>query len=144
MKRTLFLGCFMAVLVLLLSAPVFPAAASAEAHDRTTLTIKGMTCGGCVAAVKMKLKKTAGVTAYEVSLERGEADVDYDPSTTDPKTIADSVSETGFAASVKADDGSRKGTSMAPMPEPRVLSERRSSGSSRRPRSPAGTGWTPR
>lgn len=32
---------------------------------RVTLKIEGMTCGGCVAAVKVQLKKTEGVTAYE-------------------------------------------------------------------------------
>src|SRR5215471_19016414 len=70
-------------------------------ETKTTLTIKGMTCGGCVAAVKLQLKRTAGVTAYEVSLEKGEAEVSYDPSKTDPKRIAASVSETGYSASVR-------------------------------------------
>ena len=55
---------------------------------KTTLTIKGMTCGGCVAAVKVQLKKTEGVTAYEVSLENGEAEVSFDASRTEPKRIA--------------------------------------------------------
>ena len=60
------------------------------------------------------------MTAYEVSLERGEADVTYDPGKTDPKKIAESVSETGFIASVKEADGSRKGSSTVKTPEPRV------------------------
>ena len=68
---------------------------------KTTLTIKGMTCGGCVAAVKVQLKKTEGVTAYEVSLDKGEAEVSYDASRTEPKRIAQSVAKTGFQASVK-------------------------------------------
>ena len=70
---------------------------------KTTLIIKGMTCGGCVAAVKLQLKKTSGVTAYEVSLEKGEAAVTYDPARTDPKRIAESVSKTGFKATVKGE-----------------------------------------
>ena len=102
---------------MILSAP------SSKTGDKTTLTIKGMTCGGCVATVKLKLKKTAGVTAYEVSLERGEADVTYDPARTDPKKIAESVSETGFTASVKEADGSQRGASMQ-TPEPRVKGSR--------------------
>lgn len=69
---------------------------------KTTLTIKGMTCGGCVATVKLQLRRTEGVTAYEVSLEKGEADVSYDPAKTAPQRIAESVSKTGFPASVKA------------------------------------------
>jgi len=76
---------------------------AAESTAQTTLVIKGMTCGGCVAAIKVQLKKTEGVTAYEVSLERGEADVTYDPSRTDPKKIAESVSKTGFETTVKGE-----------------------------------------
>lgn len=82
---------------------------SAGAADtaKTTLTIKGMTCGGCVAAVKLQLRNTDGVTAYDVSLQKGEAEVSYDSATTDPKKIAESVSTTGFQASVKGNE--RKG-----------------------------------
>lgn len=70
---------------------------------KTTLTIKGMTCGGCVGAVKLQLKRTDGVTGYEVSLEQGEAEVSYDPTRTDPKRIAASVSRTRFEATVKTE-----------------------------------------
>ncbi|MGH7318613.1 MAG: heavy-metal-associated domain-containing protein [Candidatus Rokuibacteriota bacterium] len=76
-------------------------AASAGEPAKTTLTIKGMTCGGCVAAVKVQLKKTEGVTAYDVSLEKGEAGVSYDAAKTTPEKIAESVSKTGFETSVK-------------------------------------------
>ena len=75
---------------------------------KTTLAIKGMTCGGCVAAVKVQLKRTEGVSAYDVSLEKAEADVTYDPAKTEPKKIAESVSKTGFEASVKERAESRK------------------------------------
>ncbi len=86
----------------LLAAFVLGIAGLAAAGEaKTTLAIKGMTCGGCVAAVKVQLKRTEGVTAYEVSLENAEAVVSYDPSRTEPKKIAESVSNTGFAASVK-------------------------------------------
>lgn len=88
------------VAVLVLQSP----AAAAEIA-KTTLTIEGMTCGGCVAAVKVQLKKTEGVTAYEVSLEKGEAAVSYDPAKTTPDKIAESVSKTGFKASVKKTPG---------------------------------------
>ena len=73
---------------------------------KATLLIQGMTCGGCAAAVKIQLKRTEGVTAYEVSLEKAEAQVTYDPAKTTPERIAESVSKTGFKASVKesADD----------------------------------------
>ena len=57
---------------------------------------------GAAAAVKLQLRKTDGVTAYDVSLEKGEAEVTYDPAKAEPKKIAESVSTTGFQASVKA------------------------------------------
>ncbi len=84
--------------------PVVRAADSAK----TILRIKGMTCGGCVAAVKVQLKRTEGVSAYDVSLEKAEADVTYDPGKTDPKKIAESVAKTGFEASVKEPAESKK------------------------------------
>ena len=33
-------------------------AGAADTTSKTTLTIKGMTCGGCVAAVKLQLRRT--------------------------------------------------------------------------------------
>lgn len=81
----------------------------ADPVAKTTLTIKGLTCGGCAAAVKLQLKRTEGVTAYDVSWEKGEAEVSYDPAKTDPQKIAASVSKTGFKATVKDD----KATSMS-------------------------------
>ena len=101
-----------ALLVWLTSAFTVVAAPSATTAEKTTLTIKGMTCGGCVATVKLKLKKTKGVLAYDVSLERGEADVTYDPTLSNPEAIAASVSETGFTATVKGNhnpDGKKDG-----------------------------------
>jgi copper chaperone CopZ len=55
---------------------------SAAETAKTTLKIQGMTCDGCVPAVKVQLKRTEGVLAYEVSFEKGEAIVSYDPSKT--------------------------------------------------------------
>ena len=121
MKHRRWFSLLLPVLVVLSAAvPWAMGAAPSSREDKTTLTIKGMTCGGCVATVKLKLKKTAGVTAYEVSLERGEADVTYDPGRTDPKKIAESVSETGFTASVKEADGSPNVSSTVGTQEPRV------------------------
>jgi len=95
-------------LSLAVAALFFASYALAAEPAKTTLAIKGMTCGGCVAAVKVQLKKTEGVSAYEVSLEKAEAEVSYDPAKTDPKKIADSVSKTGFETSVKEPADSKK------------------------------------
>ena len=67
---------------------------------KTTLKIEGMTCDGCVPAVKVQLKRTEGVVAYEVSFEKGEAVVSYDPARTTPAKIAESVTKTGYTTSV--------------------------------------------
>lgn len=77
---------------------------------KTTLKIEGMTCGGCVPAVNVQLKKTEGVLAYEVSFEKGEAVVSYDPAKTTPSTVAESVARTGYAASVKGGQAAHAST----------------------------------
>ena len=40
-----------------------------EAYEQTTISIDGMTCGGCVGAVKIQLKRIEGVKEYKVSLD---------------------------------------------------------------------------
>ena len=92
-------------------AMALPSAAATGSEETTTLAVKGMTCGGCVASVKVQLKRTEGVADYDVSLEKGEAMVTYDADVTTPEKIAESVSKTGFQASVKpekAPDGETK------------------------------------
>jgi mercuric ion transport protein len=68
----------------------------------TTVAIKGMTCGGCVAKVEERLDRLQGVESFDVSLPQGEAHVVYDPAATTPEAIAAAVRETGFAAAVRA------------------------------------------
>jgi len=97
-------GAFLSFLV---GVGVVSTMASAGEGTKTTLAITGMTCGGCATAVKIQLKRTEGVTSYVVSHEKGEADVTYDPAKTTPEKIAESISKTGFKASVK---GSTKGS----------------------------------
>jgi copper chaperone CopZ len=88
-------------LSLLIAVTVTSLPASAAEGTKTTLTITGMTCGGCATAVKIELKRTDGVTSCVVSYEKGEADVIYDAAKTTPEKIAESISKTGFKASVK-------------------------------------------
>ena len=98
-----------ALSVLAVAALGLVSATQATDSAKTTLAIKGMTCGGCVASVKIQLKRTEGVSAYDVSMEKAQADVTYDPAKTDPEKIAESVSKTGFEASVKEPVDSKKG-----------------------------------
>lgn len=82
-------------LVLLLAAFVVAAEPA-----KTNLRIEGMTCGGCAAAVRLHLKRTEGVTAYDVSYENKRAEVTYDPARTTPQKIADAVAKTGYRVTV--------------------------------------------
>jgi len=61
-----------------------------------TLGISGMTCGGCVRSVTNVLKALDGVAKAEVSLEKNNAVVDYDPGKVGVEQLRRSVVEAGF------------------------------------------------
>jgi len=61
-----------------------------------TLGISGMTCGGCVRSVTNVLKALDGVSKAEVSLEKNNAVVDYDPGKVGIEQLKRSVVEAGF------------------------------------------------
>jgi copper chaperone CopZ len=63
-----------------------------------TLKISGMTCGGCRAGAERALRRVPGVLAAEVSLERGEAVVEYDPKKAAPVDLRAAVEKAGFKA----------------------------------------------
>ncbi len=91
-------GTGLAVVPALTPAPA--TAAQTQKLETATLTITGMTCGGCAVAVKMAAKKVAGVTNVAVSYEKGRADVTYDPARTTPEKIAAAITKhSGFKAS---------------------------------------------
>jgi len=54
---------------------------------KTTFAVKGMTCQGCVYAVKNTLTNIDGVIKSNVSLKRREAAVEYDPKKVNAKVI---------------------------------------------------------
>lgn len=62
----------------------------------TTLAIKGMTCGGCVASVKRVLEALPGVTTADVSLANASASVRHDAAQTDVAGLKRAVEEAGF------------------------------------------------
>lgn len=64
-----------------------------------TLTVTGMTCGGCVASVKKVLSALPGVQTVEVTLAPGQARVDYDPAMTGRETMIQAITDAGFGAS---------------------------------------------
>lgn len=64
--------------------------------DHLTLKIGGMTCGRCATAVERALKAISGVNSVAVSLERGEANVAYDPARVDRRRLIEAVTNAGY------------------------------------------------
>jgi len=63
-----------------------------------TLTIKigGMTCGGCVNSVRKAVGAMQGIGSIDVSLERADATVVYDPLSASATAIKTTVRDAGF------------------------------------------------
>ncbi|MCA1561168.1 MAG: cation transporter [Acidobacteria bacterium] len=69
------------------------------ATETCTLKVSGMTCGGCEAAVRMAARSVDGVTDVKASYAKGNAEVTFDPSKTNPAAIAKVITEkSGFKA----------------------------------------------
>ena len=63
-----------------------------------TIKVKGMTCGGCVAAVERVLRALDGVGKVAVSLERGEASVEYAPERVQVSDLREAIEDAGYDA----------------------------------------------
>lgn len=63
---------------------------------RVTFTVTGMTCVTCEPAIRLALEKTQGVIRTDVSYERGNAIVDYDPQQTTPEKLREVINGTGY------------------------------------------------
>jgi len=59
------------------------------------ISVKGMSCGHCVAAVEKALKDQEGVDSVSVSLEEAEALVSGSP---DRQALLDAIVEEGYEA----------------------------------------------
>ena len=66
--------------------------------ETAILKVGGMTCGGCVRSVAGVLRSIPGVDSAEVSLERGEARVTYDPAMTRIARIKEAIEDAGYQA----------------------------------------------
>jgi copper chaperone len=64
--------------------------------EKVTLGISGMTCGGCVRSVTNVLTALDGVSKAEVSLDKRNAVVDFDPGKVGVEQLKRSVVEAGF------------------------------------------------
>ena len=63
-----------------------------------TLSVKGMSCGGCVKSVTGVLTALPGISRAEVSLERAEAVVDYDGALVTQEQMVQAIEDAGFEA----------------------------------------------
>jgi copper chaperone len=61
----------------------------------TTVTVQGMTCGHCVAAVQQEVGRIAGVTGVDVDLSTGAVAIASEAEL-DPTVVAAAVDEAGY------------------------------------------------
>ena len=66
--------------------------------ETTTIKVTGMSCGGCVSSVTKVLQALPGVTKAEVTLDPGQASVEYDPAQVDRAALAAAIDDAGFEA----------------------------------------------
>ncbi len=66
------------------------------AEKKLTITIDGMHCEHCAAAIKDGLKKAKGVINAEVLFSMGKAKVTYDPEQAKPEDLAGIVKALGY------------------------------------------------
>ena len=77
----------------LLIEPTAAVVRVAERRDGAVaaLRVDGLLCSVCAANVRGRLERTAGVLSARVDLERGSAQVRYDPARTTPRSLIDAV-----------------------------------------------------
>lgn len=63
--------------------------------ETLTISITGMSCGGCVAGVRKALSTVLGVADAQVKV--GEATVNFDPAITNPDAIRGAITRAGYA-----------------------------------------------
>jgi copper chaperone len=67
--------------------------------ETTIIKVAGMSCGGCVSSVTKVLQGLPGVASATVSLERGEATVEFESASVTREALAQAVEDAGFEAS---------------------------------------------
>jgi len=66
--------------------------------EKIVIKVGGMSCQSCVKSVTGVLQALPGVAAVEVSLEAGEARVEFDPAATGVAAMRAAVEDAGFDA----------------------------------------------
>jgi copper chaperone len=67
--------------------------------ETVIMKVGGMTCEGCASSVTRVLQAVRGVRAVDVSLERAQAKVDFDPSLASREELRAAVDDAGYDAS---------------------------------------------
>jgi len=85
-------------MVVVLIGTIFVSTGASQTSEKPatqvcTLKVSGMTCAGCEAAVRMAARSIEGVTDVKVSYEKGNAEVTFKPSKTNPAAIAKVITE---------------------------------------------------
>jgi copper chaperone len=66
--------------------------------ENTVITVGGMSCQGCVKNLTGVLGAMAGVLSANVSLEAGQATVEFDPQRVARAALVDAIEDAGFDA----------------------------------------------
>jgi Cu+-exporting ATPase len=66
-----------------------------------TIPVTGMTCASCVRRVERALSKKEGVASASVNFAAEKATVEYDPKTTSPDDLIDTIEGAGYGTDVR-------------------------------------------
>ena len=64
--------------------------------EKAVIKVSGMSCAGCVKTVTGVLSKLPGVGKVEVSLEKAQAAIEFDPAQSSLAQLAAAVVDAGF------------------------------------------------
>lgn len=85
-----------AAVTLVLFAAMVLTAASTEAGKQAVVQVKGLSCPLCVHRLQQVLTKLPGATKANVSLEKGQAVIDFSGAHAGDPQIAQSIRDAGF------------------------------------------------
>lgn len=64
--------------------------------EKTTLQVKGMSCGHCVKAVENSVSALNGVATVQVQLDAGTVEIEFNPSEVTIATITETIEDQGY------------------------------------------------
>ncbi|MFA5645493.1 MAG: heavy metal translocating P-type ATPase [Candidatus Ratteibacteria bacterium] len=81
---------------------------SHESSQTTELSIKGMTCASCAAAIERAVKKVEGVSEMRVNLATNQGTVSYNPSIASVDQIQLAIHNAGYDSSIREESSTEK------------------------------------